>query len=252
MPEADVRFEGICGDLQGASGEFHIASIQVGEPFYRPTFNSGETSLFLHADLGWTKLGELERRRGSIPLRLQLCLGISWLVNGELRRSARPLLLPIEVSSENWAKVLLGFGECRFESIQIRFPAILVEDMDAAISRVREARSLTDRGNFEGALVSCRKGIEASAKAIRRIRGDLPGEKNAPAEVVCRLAEQALGSRRGSAVGKSTRGLLDLLNCAAHESGIGDFGRVDAEFACRQTAAILAMIAECLGRPLAS
>ncbi len=71
----------------------------------------------------------------------------------------------IEIPRDQWLKCLSEIRPMGYEILEVWRPPDLGSEFEAAIKRVREARSRVDSGDFDGALVSCRKALEAVASS---------------------------------------------------------------------------------------
>jgi len=232
------------GHLAALNGSMFVAQLILAEPFWVPRTKNGRAHLefTMFADLGWARLARIEASRSQKGPDFHFRLIPRFVVDG----------IPVDqswvsfngaVPLEDWQRVLEAFGADRFEIVQLRFPRGSTEPVVGARDRLNEARAYLERGEFEGAMFACRKALEALAKVV---------ESGKPTEVLKKKVTDVLGVKKGDEIGRVISGLMSFLHLAAHESGAGDFCRMDSEFAIRQTAAIVALVAECLGKPMAN
>ena len=172
------------------------------------TFESG-TQITLAGDLDSWRLERLERNRNGEPPVFWLQLWPTVLgPSGPLQAKVHPVRLqvPREVWHEFLAKV--GYGE--FEIVELPSPAGLEWRFPQAVPHIREAKRLLREGQYDQAVLSCRKVVDV-------IRGELSDDR-----FHTRLREslaRTVGDNRADAYVAVVKQLKQLAAPAAHAFG---------------------------------
>jgi len=137
----------------------------------------------------------------------------------------------IEIPRDQWLKCLSEIRPMGYEILEVWSPPDLGGEFEAATKRIREARSRVDSGDFDGAMASCRKALEAIASS------SVDGGKRS------RLT-QALEGRVGKIIQKKyseiQSTLYSLTSIALHDTPV-EYRRADVVSIIRMTEILISL-----------
>jgi hypothetical protein len=192
---------------------------------YEPQFK-------MYADIDWPRLMRIEELRSGRGPQFKLSL---W-PRGRLQ-DQRPEIrvgdLQFRVPIEDWIAILNGLGPTRATTFQVMVQTSWSSGDSALAVNLREARERFDRGQYDGALASCRRALEALAQEIAK--GD-------PADVIREFVTSRFDTKKADAINSIVAKTRHLASLSLHETGAAEFSRIEAEMAIRITEALVSAL----------
>jgi len=228
---ADLR-----GELQLSEGGHAIGRVEWAREQYRVTGNAYEHQLEMSCDLDQARMEAIERwRNGKEPVfYLQLwptLVGTDGLYNQAQSRTIRA-----SVPRDLWLDVLSRLQNNRWMLVEIEVSAGKGEIARAAAEQVDEAWKKIDQGEFDSAVMCCRKAMDAIDRLMPK------GDGDQKAEPMRKLLEEGISEKRGEHYAGMLSKLRRLAAHAAHEFDNLPFSRAEARLIASTTANFIALI----------
>lgn len=217
--------------------------------FVKATKRGHETQAMMTCDLDFQRIELIERWRQGKPPVFWLQLWPTLMANGERLDWAEVRAFPVSITRELWMAFYEQVGGGKFDVIEVQFSAKEAAQFSAAVGQIQKARGQIADGDYDGAVLTCRKAIEQIFRDLPEVEAqEAPGSetKDSPVRKFFRLSTDA--ERASAYVGILSR-IKALSNMAAH--GIDSkhiFGREEAQFVLRTTESMLALIGKLAGK----
>jgi hypothetical protein len=212
-----------------------------GQPaFVRSQKFSHEERIHLGCDLDFRRLEQIERWRDSKPPTFWLQLWPTLMANGERLDFAEVRAFQVSIPREVWLAFYTQVGGGQFDVIEVQFSESEAQRFKLAVNKVQKARSEITDGDYDAAVESCRKAVEAIFRDLPEVESS-PSE-NSPSAIKSFLTERTDEKRATAYVGILSK-LKELTNIAVH--GFGHkmvYSRAEAQFIVRTTEALLALL----------
>ncbi len=238
--KAPYQMTDITGELRLEEGRSIVANLfWTGDRhFVQATKRGQESHLMVACDLDFQRLEAIERwRQGKAPVfwvRFWPTLVASGEPIGWVECRAFQVKIPREVWLEFYAQV----GGGTYDVIEVQFSAKEAEEFKAAVGQVRRARTQIVEGDYDGAVLTCRKGIEAIVRELPKVDGD-----DGTGREVFGFFREAADEKRAEGYAGIVSRLKHLMNIAAHDpKAAPSYGRDEAQFILRTTEALLALM----------
>lgn len=148
----------------------------------------------------------------------------------------------ISVPRDRWLQVLDGLSQVRHTLLEVPHPGTASPQFDAALGHLKDATTRIDRGDFDEAVAACRRGIEATLKAL-----SISSEAGALESALAAVTDD----KRAKAYAGIVSRLKELGNYSIHRAEApGRFTRAEARFvvgSAHHTVTLLATL--CGSRP---
>lgn len=199
----------------------------------------GDTQLTLTCDLDAVRIERIEQRRVGAPLRLWLAVWPTLVADGAfLDADVRPIA--IDVPRDVWLAFLEGARGVSYEVFELALPQLLESQLEDATSYLQTARRRIDAGDYESAVATCRKAVEAVRLLLPKVEEGDPLAAFLAQRTPDRHAEHytAILSRLKQVTAKSV-----------HASAQGTaFSRAEALFILGMTVVLVSFVAGLVAR----
>jgi hypothetical protein len=218
--------------------------------FVRCTKRGNETQVMMACDLDFQRIELIERWRQGKPPVFWLQLWPTLMASGERLDWAECRAFEVKVTREAWMEFYSQVGGGKSDVIEVQFSAKEAEQFKAAVGQVRKARAQIADGDYDGAVLTCRKAIEQIFKDLPDLDAQDVTESDAKDSPIRKFFRMTTDAERGAAyVGILSR-IKALSNIAAH--GVAAkviFTREEAQFTLRTTESLLALIGRLASKP---
>ena len=218
--------------------------------FVKSSKRGHETQTMLTCDLDFQRIELIERWRQGNPPVFWLQLWPTLMASGERLDWPEVRAFQVNITRELWMAFYEQVGGGKFDVIEVQFSAKEATQFSAAVGQVQKARTQIANGDYDGAVLTCRKAIEQIFRDLPDVdTQDVPESeaKESPVRKFFRLSTDP--ERAAAYVGILSR-IKALSNIAAH--GIASkhiYGREEAQFVLRTTESLLALIGRLAGKP---
>ena len=219
--------------------------------FVRATTRGHEEQVTLACDLDFQRIELIERWRDAKPPTFWIQL---WPVlmsrTGERLDWAEVRSFQMRVTREAWGDFYSQVGGGKFDVIEVQYSAKEAEQFKTAIRQVQKAREQIFNGDNDGAVLTCRKALEAILRELPRIEGKADVEGDSKDSPLRTFFNMTTDEKRAEGYAGIVSKLKVLMNIAAH--GVSArvlFTRDEAQFVLRTTEALLALLGRLGARP---
>lgn len=229
--ETELQLRDFRGELRHTEHDDGIAIVHWIESRTRAISSAYTTEGLTVAvcELDRARLARLEERRAgnALALWLQLSPTVVTASGRQIHSEIRPFL--ISVPRDDWLRVLDQVGHGHREILEVPVPMPPGGQFEMATKHVHKALTMVDSGDYQGALMNCRKAIEAVSEALAT--DDLSGAFAA-------LTDERRSKHYAGIVSR----LKQLADVAVHNYGTSSqFSRAETLFIVRTSAGVVAL-----------
>jgi hypothetical protein len=200
----------------------------------RSSRHGSENQIVLACDLDWPRFEAIEENRSGNEAIFWLCLWPT-VVKGAEYLDSEVRTFRVQVPRETWLKYIEPLTGLRHELVEIPIPSASTSEFLAATKHIAEARRRVDTGDFDEAVICCRRSMEATFVALNL--------KNDARELETLLAP-ITDAGRAKAYASIVARIKELGNLTVHRGeASGMYRRVEAQFAVATTAHTIHLLA---------
>lgn len=216
----------------------------------KATKRGHESQVMMACDLDFQRIELIERWREGKPPVFWLQLWPALVADsGERLDWPECRAFEVRITREMWMDFYSQVGGGKFDVIEVQFSAKEAEQFNVAVGQVQKARAQIADGDYDGAVLTCRKAIEQIFADLPRVEGqDILASEAKDSPLKRFFSATTDSSRAESYVGILSR-IKNLSNIAAH--GIAAkviFSREEAQFVLRTTESLLALVGRLASR----
>jgi hypothetical protein len=218
--------------------------------FVKATKRGHEEQVMLTCDLDFQRIELIERWRQGKPPVFWLQLWPTLMANGERLDWAEVRTFQVSITRELWMAFYEQVGGGKFDVIEVQYSAKEAAQFNSAVGQVQKARTQIADGDYDGAVLTCRKAIEQIFKDLPELEAQDIAESEAKDSPIRKFFRLTTDADRGAAyIGILSR-IKALSNIAAHGIAAKQiFSREEAQFTLRTTESLLALIGRLASKP---
>ncbi|TAK81056.1 MAG: hypothetical protein EPO20_26690 [Betaproteobacteria bacterium] len=218
--------------------------------FVKSSKRGSEAQVIMACDLDFQRIELVERWREGKPPIFWLQLWPTLIANGERLDHTQISAFQLRVTREAWLDFYSQVGGGKFDVIEVQFSAREAEQFKIAVNQVQKARAQIAGGDYDGAVITCRKAVEAIFRDLPKMENEDALEIETSDSPLRKFFNATTDDKRAANYVGILVKLKGLMNIAAH--GIGArviFSREEAQFILRTTESLLALLGRLASRP---
>jgi hypothetical protein len=251
----DIKRPYVMADI---TGELRLKEMQdivapvvwTGEKhFIKATKRGSESQVMMACDLDFPRVELIERWRDGKPPLFWLQLWPMLMASGERLEWPECRAFEVKITREAWMGFYSQVGGGTFDVIEFRFSPKEAGRFRAAVQEVQKAREQIAHGDYDGAVLTCRKATEQIFRELPDGESDdieKSETKDSPIQKFFRASTDP--DRAAAYIGILSR-LKALSAIAAH--GVGAkviFSRDEAQFVLATTESLIALVGRLASR----
>jgi hypothetical protein len=229
-------------EMRALSGEWRLSEHDqtIGRLYWighhrhvRSASYPSEANVEVACDLDEALVEQIEERRDGGEPNFWVAFWPSLVdASGYLDTDSRPFR--IQIPRDQWLAALAGLTQRQIAVLEVGFPAAERDFFQAAIGHARQARQRLLQGDYDEAVASCRRALEA-------VTGALGAEPTA--EAVATLLSSRSDIKRAEVYAGMFKRIKDLGNYTIHRAEApGKYSRAEARFTIGVTEQLIALI----------
>lgn len=202
-----------------------------------------ESQIHMSCDLDLQRLEQIERWRNGTPPTFWVQFWPLLVAEGKRVPNVEARAFRVDVPREAWLDFYSKVGGRQFDVLEIQFSPRTAGQFQAALGHLRKAREKISNGDYDAAVETCRKAVEAMLGNLPEPTGDNAQLSEGDRAGLKRFLASRLDEKRATAYSGIQSHLKALMNRSVHAFGTDPiYSRAEANFIVRTTESLLMLL----------